>query len=168
MDAINFKWIVVDGLLLSIGLSVALLVALSRNPRIMLPSYPAEIRDKAAPLTRAEKRQRLTLVLVIIILFVGVISHFVGQLRFEADGGVSVPLLFVNLYLLFLVFNVFDLVVLDLFLLTVLKPRSLFIAEIEGFTDRQAVRHHVRGFAKGMVIMLVLSAVATLVAQIGV
>lgn len=169
MDVVNLKWIVIDGLLFSLGLGISMLIALYLNPRVMLQDYPESIKSKVPPQTAAEKRQQLVLGLVWLVIIAISLIHFIGQFRAESSNPLSFPVLFLNIYLLFMVFNVFDLVVLDLLILTVWRPKALYIQGMENFNFENPVRFHTIAFVKGVGIIaipsLIVSVIATLLVK---
>jgi hypothetical protein len=71
--------VLIDGAILSIGLSIVLIGTLYFNPRLFLHDYPKEIQAKVPPLTLCEKRDRW----IVFVLFIGVT---VGALAYSMTG----------------------------------------------------------------------------------
>jgi hypothetical protein len=156
--------ILVDGLILSLALSVMVLGSLYANPRLWLQDYPAEMRAKVPPLTRREKQARL--VLVVLFFGVAIAGLYYSSLRLlDANGG-SVTFLtaFLHIFLVLNIFNLFDAVVLDYLLLTRNTPRFVILPGTEGmeylFHDS---RMHIVNYLKGIVVCAILSIPAALI-----
>jgi hypothetical protein len=150
--------ILIDGAILSAALSLVILGSLYYNPRLWLHDYPKEIQAKVPLITPGEKRDRM----VVMILFFGAI---LGTLVYSAAGlraayGGAVP--FLTAYLHFFgvlsIFNLVDAVVLDLLLLTFMKPKFAVIPGAEGM---EYLYHnwgmHLANFLKGVIFCAVFS-----------
>lgn len=163
MNGLSLQQIVIDGLILSIGLSVILLSSMAINPRIMRSDYPPQIKEKLAPLTNPEKRQ----LLITGVLFYGfVIGIFFYSTRslIARNGQENLFLLtFLNTYLVFEIGNLFDLLVLDYLILMVMKPRFMFIPGVEGMEQYNTFKFHFTGFLKGLLIGAVISLIVAMV-----
>jgi hypothetical protein len=70
--------------------------------------------------------------------------------------------LFLGTYLVFEIVNLFDLLVIDYLVLLVLKPKSLFIPGALALVQEQGYGFHFKGFLKGSVLGVVLSAAIAL------
>lgn len=158
---LSFGSILVEGLFLSLGLSVVILVSLSINPRIWLQDYPPEIKARVAPQTPLEKQQRAIVAVCFLAVAVGVL--FVSTMRLHAENGGSPSFLaiFLNSYAVLQVFNLFDVVVLDYLLLTVIRPTFATIpgseAVIESISLSSVLRFHFVGFLQGCIYLAVVS-----------
>ncbi len=135
------------------------------NARLWLQDYPKPIQEKVPPLSPAEKRGRVVVsVLLIAVLFGGVILETL-QLRTAGAGSLSFGAAYLHIFLLLFIFNLFDALVLDLFIITLLKPRFVILPGAEGmeylFHD---YRKQLKDFLKGVVFCIVASLPFALVA----
>lgn len=156
MDGLLISDILLHGLILSIGISLIILGGTAVNPRMMLNEYPPEIQARVPPITTAEKRGQI-LVMVCFLGFMLLVLIYSNAQVVARSGEASFVPLFVNTYLVFEIFNLFDLIVLDYWVLLVLKPKFLFIEGVESLEEYQPFTHHLKGFYKGLLIGLVLS-----------
>ncbi len=158
LDSLALQRILINGTVLSLVLGAIVLGSLKYNARLWLQDYPKPIRDRVPPLSAAERRERAIVGLVIIgVLFGGVVLTTL-QLRTVQAGAISLGTAYLQVYLMLAMFNLFDAVVLDLFIITLLKPRFVILPGAEGmeylFHD---YRKHLTDFLKGMVFCAVAS-----------
>jgi hypothetical protein len=136
------------------------------KPRLMIHDFPKEIQDKVPPLNRAEKAQETIFGGVVLALFVGVLVYFSSQLRVANGGSIAFMTAFVNIYLLCLFFNVFDLLVLDYLMIVVWKPKFTIVPGFENVAYLyQNFAYHFKGFLKGLLITAVVSLVIAFIAS---
>jgi hypothetical protein len=148
----------INGTVLSLVLGVIVLGSLMYNARLWLQDYPKPIRDRVPPLSATEKRQRAVLAVVTIgVLFGGIILETL-TLRNSQAGRVTFGVAYLHVFLMLAIFNIFDALVLDLFILTLLKPKFAILPGAEGmeylFND---YRKQAMDFLKGMVFCAVAS-----------
>jgi uncharacterized membrane protein len=158
LDSVALQQILISGTLLSLLLGIIVLGSLKYNARLWLQDYPKAIRDKVPPLSVVEKRERAVLAVVVIgILFGGVILETL-HLRTYPAGVISFGTAYLHIFLILAMFNLFDALVLDLFIITLLKPRFVILPGAEGmeylFHD---YRKHVTDFLKGIAFCTVAS-----------
>lgn len=146
MNGLSVLHILRDGLVFSIGLNIILLGGMYLNPRIMLTDYPPQIQAQLPPMTAVEKRQQA----IMGILFWGfaliVLFYSNAQLVARSGGEAAFLPLFLNTYLVFEIFNLVDLLVLDYLILMVLKPRSLFVPRAERMEQYHTFTFHFKVF----------------------
>ena len=111
-------WPVIRHALLSGGalsavLSVLLVGTLWINPEILLHDYPPDIREKYGPISDRSKKQRLAAVILIGVVALGLVVASFSAVRVNGGGAIPFPTSFIHLFVMFSVFNVVDLVVLD-------------------------------------------------------
>jgi hypothetical protein len=144
--------IVADGALYSAVLGVAVLGSLAWNPRLWLHELPKAVRETLPPLNSTEKRHRALFASVFMAVTFGLPLWLAG--RFEAQYGGAAPFadLFIYMFGILMLFNLFDAVVLDLFVITILRPGFVRIpgAEAVDATLRDP-RFHLTAFLKGIV-----------------
>jgi hypothetical protein len=148
----------VYGGVLSAVLSILLLGILRMNPEILLNDYPPDIREKYGPMSERSKRQRLPVAVLIGAVALGIVAASLSDVR--AHGGGQIPFLtaFVHLFVMFSVFNVVDLLVLD-WPLVAICPSFMVLPGTEGSAGYKDYWFHFRGFLIGTVLILVTSGV---------
>lgn len=163
MNTLSFTQILIDGLILSLALSVVILGSLAANARLWLQDYPAEIRASVPPLTRREKWARLFVALLFVVAAVGALAYAGSRLLIANGGAVSFLTAWLHVFFVLNLFNLFDAVVLDYLLLARMKPRFAILPGTENlvylFEDWGM---HLRNYLKGIVVCAVLSIPAAL------
>jgi hypothetical protein len=113
-------------------------------------------------LTPSEKRQQIVLGILVWGYALGGLFYFSAQLAARSGQAAFLPL-FLSTYLVFEIVNLFDLLVIDYLVLLVLKPKSLFIPGALALVQEQGFGFHFKGFLKGSVLGVVISAVSALI-----
>lgn len=161
------RHIVIEGVTLCLLLGVLVMASLKYNPRLWLQDYPKRIRDKVPPLNKREKVEQGLITIPFLLLAFGL--PFLGVLLVKSAHSGSIP--FVAAYLtaagILQLFNLFDAVVLDYFILTLMKPRFMIIP---GTTQEDYLLSdlglQVRNFFKGVVICAALAIPIALVGNL--
>ncbi len=168
MDSLALQRILINGTVISLILGVITLGSLKYNARLWLQDYPKPIRDKVPPLSATEKRERAVIALVIVSILFGGVFVTALQLRPSQAGALSFGAAYVQIFLVLAIFNLFDAVVLDFFVIMVLKPRFVIIPGAEGMEDYifRDYRKQVTDFVKGMVFCSIASLPFALIAVI--
>jgi len=159
--------VIADGLILSAALGVIILGSLYLNPRLWLNDYPKQMQAKVPPLTAREKWARGILAALFLAVIVGWLYFSTAQLKAANGGTVSFLAAWLNAFLVFNIFNLFDAVVLDLLILTLMKPRFATLPGTEGMEYLyHNWRMHLTNYLKGIVFCAVLSLPAAFVAAL--
>ncbi len=166
MTALNIPEILLYGLTLCTLFSAFLLLIVFTNPRIMLHDAPPEVQAQVPPQTAGEKRQAILLAIPLFTLLGLLIAHSTAQVIARTGGSPEFLPVFLNALLVFEVFNLFDLVVIDYFVLLVWKPSWIVMPGGEAITSPHTLAFHVQGFMKGHVIGIVMSLITALVALV--
>src|SRR5215831_14375076 len=117
LDSSVLQRSLIEGTILSVVLGVIVLGSLMYNARLWLQDYPKPIRDKVPPLSTTEKRQRAVLATAIMIILFGGILLATLQLRADQAGTITFGTAYLHIFLILMLFNLFDAVVLDLFII---------------------------------------------------
>lgn len=144
------------GGVLSAVMSVLLLGLLWMNPEILLNDYPPDIRKKYGPMSERSKRQRLPVAIVIGAVALGIVTASFSGVRTNGSGKIPFLTAFVHLFVMFSVFNVVDLLLLD-WPLVAIGPRFMVLPGTEGSAGYKDYGFHFRGFLIGAVLILVAS-----------
>jgi hypothetical protein len=160
MDAMNLWPVVRHALLyggvLSAALSVMLIALLWMNPEILLNDYPPDIRQKHGPMSERSKRQRVLVAIAISAVALGIVAASFSAVRANGGGRIQFLTAFVHLFVMFSVFNVVDLLLLD-WPLVAITPRFMVLPGTEGSAGYKDYGFHFRGFLIGVVLVLVAS-----------
>jgi hypothetical protein len=146
------------GSVLSVVLSILLIALLWFNAEIMLGDYPPDIRQMHGPMSARSKRQKPIASILVGAPAIAVVAMSFSAVRAYDGGDISFRTAFVHLFLMFQVFNVVDLLLLD-FWLVAFVPRFFVLPGTEGAAGYKSYWFHFRGFLIGVVLILVVSIV---------
>ncbi len=151
----------IDGLILSIGLSIVVIGSLAFNPRLWLQDAPADLRARVPPMTPTEKRHRMVVVVLVFSIIILVMYTALTRLHADNGGNPDFGALFLTIWGILMIFNLFDAVILDYLLLTVIKPKFARLPGVGDLTETSENIYwmHVRDFLKGCVIVTIASTV---------
>lgn len=169
MELLSLQRILIDGGLLSLSLGILIVGSLILNARLWLQDYPKEVRDKVPPLSTQEKRAQKLMMLPVMALMIGVPLYSTYLLRVENGGTLPFITAYLNAFLVLHMFNLFDAVVLDVLLLSVMKPQFAILPNTEiadyHFDDwGMQFKNYLKGLVFCAVFALPLAAVALLLA----
>ncbi len=114
------------GATLSVLMAVAFLGIAFINPEIWLPDYPPDIRERFGQMSQRAERQRRLVGIPVFLLLVAVMV--VSIFRFVQIGGGSVFFaVFLGIFVMLVVFNAVDLLILDWLIFNTLTPRIIVL-----------------------------------------
>lgn len=142
------------GLALSLVLFVIMAASMVLAPDMWVGDYPPDIREKYGPMRPRSARLRP---FVAVAFFAAVLALPLLALLtlFSAVGRLSFVTALLSTFVVLLVFNTFDLLVLDWLLFCTLRPRFLVLPGTEGMAGYRDYRFHFVGFLKGLGFCLV-------------
>jgi len=143
------------GIVFSLLFSALLLVMIKINPEMMLNDYPPEIKARYGPASEKTKQQRKPFVILFFLIVFGVPLLSIMRLDQMIAGVPSFLEIFVNIFTLFLVFNIVDLLILDWLIFCAVTPRFIVLPGTEGMAAYKDYGFHFRGFLIGCVICIV-------------
>jgi hypothetical protein len=149
---------IIDGLVFSAVTAAMLFAILRINPEMMLNDYPRAIRRKFGPMSAKAKRQRNIAAVVMVAVNIAVVIWSLRRLDALVGGDVTVGDAFQHLLILFMVFNVVDLLLIDLPLVR-WQPASIVLPGTEGMEEYRKFTPHVVGFVTGLGAIPVMSGV---------
>lgn len=156
----QFVWSsLIYGAVLSLLLSLAVLGSLRLNPEIWLNDYPAEIRARFGPMSEKAKKQRIVLASFFLFVVIGVPSLSIWNLYRGSEGQLGFGTIFLTTWIILMVFNLFDLLVLDWLIMVRIRPKFIILPGTEDMNIYNDYGFHFRGFLKGTVLTLVTSLV---------
>ena len=138
------KRILVDGALLTVLVSAALVAILFFNPRLALSDYPADVKAAVPPRTKKEFRLALLLAVPLLVIAAGVPLRSVWLVRQASGAAVSFRAAFAIVAGEYLLLSLFDLIVLDIGMFFTWTPRFLVLPGTEGMAGYKDWRPHAR------------------------
>jgi hypothetical protein len=149
-----------DGVIITLVISAMVLGVIWYNPRLVLNKgdIPADILAAVPPKTDQEKR--LSSIMGIPFLLALVILPFWSVLDLQAKAGGNLPywVLFVHLLGIVLMFNLFDLLVLDLLLFCTITPKFMVIPGTEGMAGYKNKKFHLAEHARAFPAVVLATA----------
>jgi hypothetical protein len=147
--------IMLDGGLFSIVGGIYILAMMRLNPRLFLNKgdMPPDILAAVPPKTDDEKRQALILGIPFLIGIIAV--PFVSTLQFRQQTGIDGRFLhlFLHPFAILTIFNLFDLLILDLLLFCRITPRFMVVPGSEGLAGYKDFGFHLRQHARSVPFM---------------
>jgi len=144
------------GASLSLSLSLLIIAMLMRNPRLMLHSYPKDVRAAVAPKTPAELRESACWTTVFLVLLLAFPTAAAVASK-TADGS-FVEVAATAFGVVFL-FNLTDWLVLDWLIFCTITPTFAVLPGTAGMAGYKDYGMHVRGFLIGSMLSAGLSLV---------
>ena len=142
------------GAILSVLMSIAFIGTAYLNPEIWLSDYPPDIQEKYGPMSERAKRQRKLIgIPVFLVLFGTIVFSF---FRFaQLSGELTFFAAFILTFVILMVFNLVDLLVLDWLIFVTIQPRIIVLPGTEGMEGYRDYGFHFRAFLKGVVGSLI-------------
>ncbi len=137
------------GLILSLVLTILTVASGAIALDMFVSDYPPDIRQRYGPMSPRAARLRpyIAALLFVTVLVVPIIGLF--ALRAQIDYVPFLPA-FAFSGITLLVFNVFDLIILDWLFFCTIQPRSMVLPGTEGMAGYRDYRFHFIGFLKGL------------------
>jgi hypothetical protein len=152
-----FLYSLIYGLVLSLLLGILVYGSLYINPEIWVDDYPPDIRKKFGPIGEKAKRQRMVLVFILFPILAAFLIAWLFQLPRLTGGAPPFLITFLSLFTILMVFNVFDLLVLDWFIGIIVHPQFMVLPGTEGMAGYRDYGFPFRGFLKGTLGLAMLS-----------
>ena len=150
-------------MVLCAALGLVIVGSLAYNPRLWINDAPPRVRALASPLTAGERRDRNVVAVVFLLALIAVTAWSAWRLLARHASGVSFAVLFGHFFGVMLLFNLFDLIVIDWLMLLVLRPAFLSRLTVPELTYEETVGgygYHFRAFLKGMGFVVVFALLA--------
>ena len=151
------------GTVFGVVFSIAMLIIGRVNAEMILNDYPPDIRAKVGPMSEKTRKQAnlaslplLATLGLVVILGLSQLRNLTGELTFLNTLIVTT--------IIFQMWNLIDLVLLDWFLLMTLKPHFMILPGTEGMAGYKDYGFHFRKFLNGIVFTLILSLIVTAIA----
>ena len=144
------------GAVLSVLMGVIFLGIAYANPEIWLNDYPPDIRERYGPMSERAKRQRRLAGVPVFLLLFGTIAFSAFRLTRIGDDEPFFAVFF-GTFIVLLVFNLVDLLILDWLVFNTLKPGFVVLPGTEGARGYSDYGFHFKAFLKGVAGALVVS-----------
>lgn len=145
--------VIIVGLIYSIILSVLVVFIQKLNPRILLQSYPKSIQEKVKQKNKKEHMYTKIFGSIFMILSLGI--PLIYSIYLINQYNVSyMEVLIVNL-IIFIIFNLVDLVIIDWIIICKITPSFIIIPGTEGNPDYKNYLFHIKGFTAGVLFSVV-------------
>ena len=145
------------GAILSVAMSFTFLTLLVWNPEVWVGDYPPDIQEKFGPMSDKAQRLKRLVGPPVILLFLAV----VGLAMVQWTGTHAVPMTFMEAFLssflIFSLFNLVDLLILDWLLFVTIQPRLIILPGTEGMAGYKDYAFHFYAFLKGLVASVLVS-----------
>lgn len=156
--------ILAGGLALSAALSAILFATWKINPRLLLRTYPADVKAAVAPWTAAERRQRTLPGLLFVALLLGVPYVVILAAREQSGGQIGFVAAFLHAFAVHSIVNLVDLLLIDWLLFCTITPRFVVLPGTEGMAGYKDYAMHARHFLRGTLLSALVSLVLAAVA----
>ena len=151
------------GLLLSAAMTTLILGSLAWRPLIWLGDAPAEVRAAAPPLGDADRRAKRFVTAIMLLLLVAIFGASFLALRDLSGGTLAFGDAAVSTFLIFMTFNLVDLLLIDWLLVVTLRPGFTRLPGLGAAAAGDYTYHFhafLKGTAGGAVLSLLLAATA--------
>lgn len=145
------------GGLLSVLLSTMVMVSLWINPEMWLHDAPKEIQESHGPMSAKAKRQRTIFVIPFFAVVIGVPWWALQQLPAATGEPYTFGTIFTTLFVMFMLFNLVDLVLIDWLIVEAWRPHFLRRGRLGQLMTKRYYLFHFMGFCKGSVGLTLVS-----------
>ena len=158
-----FQLGLVWGTVFGVIFSIAILIIGRINAEMILNDYPPDIRAKYGAMSEATRKQANLITLPLLATLGLVVALGLGQLR-EISGALTFVETLIVSTVIFQMWNLLDLVLLDWFLLMTLKPKFMILPGTYGMAGYRDYGFHFKKFLNGIVFTFILALVVTVIA----
>jgi hypothetical protein len=144
-----FETAVACGLVLSLVLTVIMIISGAIALDMFVGDYPPDIRQKYGPMSPRSARLRPFVAALFFIPVLVIPLAGLNALRAELGDVPFIPA-FGFSALALLVFNTYDLIILDWLFFCTIQPRRMVLPGTEGMAGYRDYRFHFIGFLKGL------------------
>lgn len=163
---VDLAKILIDGSIVTVLSALYVLGIMRFAPRLFLNKndVPGDILAAVPPRTEKEKQLSILVSLpLLVFLFVLPVWSAVS-LKTQASGPVSFGALYLHILAIVMMFNLFDLVVLDWLILNTWTPRFAVIPGTEGMAGYKDKMFHLRAHVKALPGVMVGALILTIIA----
>ena len=161
-----FQLALTYGLVLSAVLNVMILGSLYLNPAIWADDAPPEIKARIGPMSEKTKRQRRLLMVPFFASLLVIMLAGLAQLRTLQGGDLTFWASLLFLYTMLMVFNLFDLLIIDWLIVETINPPFFRLPQLGELANVRHYGFHLRAFFIGSVGLLGMSVVVAALAAL--
>jgi hypothetical protein len=154
--------VLADGLVACVPFAIVVWASFLSRPRVWLHSLPPDIQAMVPPKTVAERRLTRVLGACVLLSFFGVPIALTWRLHSTTSGGLSFAGALAHLYGVWMIVNLWDLVLIDLPYAYFVNPNRPPIPGTEGARGYKDYAFHARSFLKASVFGLAIIVPAAL------
>lgn len=147
------------GAILSVVLSVMVMGSLRVNAEIWAHDYPPDVKAKYGPISERSRRQKNLLVIPFFATLLGMILLTIVRVGQLTGGTPSFLQLAVGIFIVVMMFNLVDLLVLDWLIFGLIQPSFVILPGTEGMAGYKDHGFAFRGFILGTGLSIVSSLV---------
>ena len=163
-----FSKALIEGLGISVIMCMWIAIILKINPRYEMKSYPKKIINEVSPQTEEEKKGFLKIALPMMLIVIIGIVYFIYRDYKNID--ISYITLFLHSFVVFQVWNIFDLFIMDWLIFCTIQPKFMIMPGTDGNPAYKDYKYHFVGFLKGIIISIIgaviISAIVFLILSI--
>lgn len=152
------------GMILSVILFALIAGTLYWRPMIWIGDAPPEAQAVAPPMSQGDRRVKRIVGIAAFVLLFGVLGAALVALRRLGGGQLAFGDAALSTFLIFMTFNLVDLLLIDWLLIVTLRPSFVMLPGTEQPMSYGDYGYHFRGFLKGtaggVALSLVVAAVA--------
>lgn len=137
------------GVVLSVAMTTLILVTLYGWPMIWVGDAPPEVRAAAPPMSDADRRAKRVATVVMLAILPAVLVAALRGLWELAMGRPSFADVALSTFIIFMTFNLVDLLIIDWLILVTLRPGFAMIPGTEGMAAYGDYSFHFHAFLKG-------------------
>ena len=158
--SILFRHSLFYGAILSAVATFVILGSLRWNPEIWLSDYPPDVRAKYGPPGEKTGRQKRWVSILFFLFLAGLLVLSIVRLGPAMGGEPPFLAVFLHTFIVFMIFNLVDLLVIDWLVLQTLQPPFAILPGTEGMAGYRDFSFPFFGFLKGSLGILVFSLAA--------
>jgi len=143
------------GAIFSLVMSAIIVLSLRRNPMIWAERAPEDIKQAVGPIDEHARQQRRTFGILTLLFLLLILILSIYRLN-AIQGGLTFWSVFLNVFIVVMVWNLVDLLIIDWLLLVIIQPKFIFIPGTEGLAGYKDFAFHFRGFLKGIIYSVVI------------
>jgi hypothetical protein len=156
--------ILIDGGILTAIISAMLVGILFFNPRLVLSDYPPDVRAAVPPRTKKELQLGVLLTIPVLILVVALPLYSVWLLKQQNGGVLTYWMSFATIFGEYILFSIFDLVVLDIWMFFTWTPKFLVLPGTDGMAGYKDWHPHAKSqLTLGNAILIITSALLAII-----
>lgn len=152
------------GLILSALMTALILATLYWRPMIWIGDAPKDVQAAVGPMSEDDRSFKKIAGLVVFALLIGLFTISTINLARLAGDSLSFTAVALSTFIIYMVFNLVDLVLIDWLLIVTLRPSFAMIPGTENLASYGDYGFHFRAFLRGTVGGVVLSLVVAAIA----